>query len=202
MKVVRCESKDVRSWFERKHYLKRRPKSIQCYALLDGDNCIGALSYTKPPSPHLCRSICGHEWAAEVWELARLVIDAPHRRNLASHFMAQTFKQLPTPRILVSFADTGRGHVGTIYQAANWIYTGISKGYSSKSFVVDGKVLHNRARSKRSESREEMARIETTDKHRYIKLLGDKSDVKLMRRCLQLEPLPYPKTVSNPPLQS
>ena len=33
---------------------------------------------------------------------------------------------LPKPQAIVSYADTSQGHHGYIYQATNWIYTGLS----------------------------------------------------------------------------
>ena len=32
------------------------------------------------------------------------------------------------PKIVVSYADTSKGHVGYVYQATNFIYTGMSAG--------------------------------------------------------------------------
>ena len=36
------------------------------------------------------------------------------------------FKLLPNPRIVVSYADTEQEHIGVVYQATNFLYTGLS----------------------------------------------------------------------------
>jgi hypothetical protein len=56
---------------------------------------------------------------------------------------------LPRLRLVVSFADPAHGHVGAIYQASNWLYTG--KTSASDEYIVHGKRFQGRAlRSTRS----------------------------------------------------
>jgi hypothetical protein len=75
--------------------------------------------------------------------------------------------------ILVSYADTkptegaADGHVGTMYQATNWLYTGTSKPFTDKA--------HGQT-------------VERSTKHRYVFFLNA-SDEKL----LAWKTLPYPK---------
>jgi hypothetical protein len=45
--------------------------------------------------------------------------------------------------LVVSYADTGQGHHGGIYQAGNWIYTGTTSP-SSPYYVVHGRQIHGR----------------------------------------------------------
>ena len=46
-------------------------------------------------------------------------------------------------RLVVSFADCDQNHLGTIYQATNWIYTGVPES-NMPQFVIHGKATHNR----------------------------------------------------------
>jgi hypothetical protein len=48
-------------------------------------------------------------------------------------------KQSPGLRLVVSFADTAQGHVGSVYQAANWLYLG-AKAYHA--YRVLGELRH------------------------------------------------------------
>ncbi|MGA8436847.1 MAG: hypothetical protein WB762_28685 [Candidatus Sulfotelmatobacter sp.] len=79
--------------------------------------------------------------------------------------------------ILVSYADTKpsegapEGHVGTIYQSTNWVYTGTSTPFTDK---VRGKM------------------IERSSKHRYVFFLNA-TDKKL----LQWQTFAYPKRPNN-----
>ena len=40
--------------------------------------------------------------------------------------VGRSLRLLPKPSVVVSYADTAQGHVGYVYQAANFIYTGLS----------------------------------------------------------------------------
>ena len=56
-------------------------------------------------------------------------------------------KNNPNLRLLVSFADPTQKHLGTIYQALNWIYVGQTS--KSKTYIgYDGKQYHERVISK------------------------------------------------------
>ena len=45
------------------------------------------------------------------------------------------------PKVIVSYADTSLGHHGYIYQATNWIYTGLSA--KRKDYKIKGLDLHS-----------------------------------------------------------
>jgi len=51
-------------------------------------------------------------------------------KNSASYLVSHSLKLLPKPKIVVSYADTKQGHIGYIYQACNFIYTGLSSKFS------------------------------------------------------------------------
>lgn len=73
-------------------------------------------------------------------ELNRLVANDGHPRNMISFFMAKTWDWLPTPSALVAYADPEAGHVGFVYQATNWLYTGMT--LPRRRFILDGKEIH------------------------------------------------------------
>jgi hypothetical protein len=51
-------------------------------------------------------------------------------------------KQSPGLKSVVSFSDPDAGHVGTIYQAMGWIYTGTTAKQSLYKHKVTGRVMH------------------------------------------------------------
>lgn len=104
----------------------------------------------------------------------------------------------PGLRLIVSYADTNEGHLGGIYQAGNWIYTGCT-GADFRAIDTNGRVWHSRQVSRTGVSRqygeyrrvpkfEDCAIVPLLPKHRYLYPLD-----RAMRR--QIEPLaqPYPK---------
>ena len=51
-------------------------------------------------------------------------------------------KSNPKLKLVVSYADEDQGHHGGIYQASNWIYTGLKNAGSMGAFVINGKKTH------------------------------------------------------------
>ena len=56
----------------------------------------------------------------------------------------RSLKQNTSIKFLVSYADPSEGHVGTIYQATGWLYTGLSQA-TPKYDLGGGKVHHSRS---------------------------------------------------------
>lgn len=106
--------------------------------------------------------------------------------NRASFLVAKSLKMLPSHTFVVSYADWGGwGHVGYIYQATNFLYTGITKPRTDK-YSESG---HSRHYNK-SETRRQLR----TAKHRYVFLVGDKRERKEMRKQLRYDIVnEYPK---------
>jgi hypothetical protein len=124
-------------------------------------------------------------------------------KNQASFLVANSIKLLPKPSIVVSYADTGQGHIGYVYQATNFLYTGLSanrvdwtvKGLEHKhsKTLSDGMTLE----SIKEKYGEDFYYTERTRKHRYIYFHGTKTDKKIMKAKLLYKVEPYPKGDSN-----
>ena len=103
---------------------------------------IGICTIGKPPSPSLCIGICGESESQYVYELNRLVVNDGLPKNSLSYFVSRVLQLLPQT-ILVSYADTSQNHHGYIYQATNWIYTGLTqKRGKDKQWILDSKEYH------------------------------------------------------------
>ena len=75
----------------------------------------------------------------DVYELNRLWISDGLPKNIESRFIGWCLRELKRIRpntILVSYADGSKGHVGIVYQATNWTYTGQSLPF--KDICVEG----------------------------------------------------------------
>lgn len=103
------------------HYLHRRPPMSFSFGLMNGE-VEGVVTFGVPPSRHLQMSACPSD-PDLVLELNRVWIADELPRNTGSWFLARALRQLP-PRIIVSYADTARGHIGYLYRAANFRYAG------------------------------------------------------------------------------
>ena len=183
------------------HYSKSVPagKTVKIGAWEQG-KYIGALIFSRGSNKALHKQVGAN--VDEVSELARVALtghNAPVSRILA---LSLRFLSLSCPRLrcLVSFADTGQGHHGGIYQATGWIYTGFgtadarSRPYKRRGVVAHWRTVAGELSAKRLPST--IAAAESVGwvpqaqvpKHRYLMPLDAE-----MRA--QIAPLakPYPK---------
>jgi hypothetical protein len=198
MKVLPIKNEESYPWLLEKHYAKRIPQIMFAFGLYEEDRLMGVVTYGIPASPSLCMGICGKEYSDKVLELNRVCLQN-NDKNQASFLVANSIKLLPKPTIVVSYADTGQGHIGYVYQATNFIYTGLSanrvdwtvKGLEHKhsKTLSDGMTLE----SIKEKYGDDFYYTERSRKHRYIYFHGDKRQKKLMNQLLKYKTEPYPK---------
>ena len=124
----------AKKWLLNYHYAKRVCYVMHSFGLFEDSKIIGVVTYGMPPSATLCSSICGEEFKNNVLELNRLVSMENLPKNALSYFVSNSIKMIGKDKIIVSFADANQDHNGYIYQATNFIYTGVS---SNTSKLVD-----------------------------------------------------------------
>lgn len=188
MKVIPIKNEETEPWFLEKHYARRMPQIMFAFGLYDELNLIGVISYGIPASPSLCMGVCGTEYSDKVLELNRVCLEN-NGKNHASYLVANSIKLLPKPTIVVSYADTAQGHVGYVYQATNFMFTGTTKERTDMA-GEDGK--HSRHNHGIVENR-----VFRSAKHRYVFLHGSKIDKKILKEKLNYPVLPYPKGESR-----
>lgn len=201
---------DTKEWLLRKHYAHRMPSITYAFGLYDNNKLIGVCTYGHPFSSSL-KKCMGEYWGEKLLELNRLCVNDNLPKNTLSWFVSQTFKYLPKPVPLVSYADTAYHHHGYIYQATNWIYTGLSAPFTD--YMVKGmegkhslSVLDTVGRSEdygggkskvkmliEKYGAENVYSVERSRKHRYFMFLGNKRQVRQMRNALLYKEQPYPK---------
>lgn len=185
------------------HYARRIPSIVHAFGLFRGAELVGVITYGIPPSPTLCTGVCGAEYRPQVLELNRLCL-VSNEPNEASMLVGKSLKLLPPKRIIVSYADSDQNHLGVIYQATNFLYTGCNK--PRVDWAVRGlEHMHQKSISNMvagSENPLEAIKEKFGDdfyykqrsvKHRYIAFTGSKTDKKVLRNALKYPTLPYPK---------
>ena len=184
-----------------KHYLHRKCPVSRAYGLVDitTDEVVGVVTYGVSPSSTLLKGICGPEEAHNVYELNRLWVDDMVAKNGESYLVANSMKLLDR-EIIVSFADTSQGHVGYIYQAANFIYTGLSAKFKDPKVVGKENMHHatyanglTNAQVVEKFGAENVTFVERPRKHRYIYFNCDKRRKKELLKKLRYKTMPYPK---------
>lgn len=148
---------------------------------------IGCVTYGQPASPYLCMGVAGEENRGRILELNRLVILPEYNgKNYASFLVSHSLKMLPNNTFVVSYADYGGwGHIGYVYQATNFLYTGMTKERTD--------IYSESGHSRHYDPDEDRRQIRTA-KHRYIYLVGDRRTRKEMLRQLRYKVITqYPK---------
>jgi len=178
---------ETKSWLKNRHYAKRMPSVVYSFGLYKENDLVGVITYGIPASPFLCKGICGVEFSKDVLELTRLCL-LDNLKNEASFLIGNTLKKIKKAHILVSYADTDFDHIGYIYQATNWLYTGATK-QRTDMFSESGHSRHNMGESSKRQFR--------SSKYRYVYFIGSKKEKKQMLAALKYPILPYPKGESK-----
>ena len=174
--VRRISYEETKPFLLKVHYARRMPCITDAFGLFVDGQMVGVVTYGVPASRPLCIGIAGEKNAKSVLELNRLCIspDAQGGRNYASFLVSHSLKMLPNGTFVVSYADTAWSHVGYVYQATNFLYTGLS---AKRNDTYQPNGLHPRAYDKENHSSLMQTR---SQKHRYIYLVGDKRTRKRM----------------------
>lgn len=197
LRVTSIERSDALPFIMAKHYAGRVPSISYAFGLMRGASLIGVVTYGTPPSHTLLKGVAGEANAKFVLELNRLTCE--NTKNCASILVGRSIRMLPRPSIVVSYADTGAGHVGYVYQATNFLYTGMSSPWNDP--VVQGLEHQHHATFAHGMTNDEMRERfgdalgfrQRTRKHRYIYIHAGRRDRERLRSELRYEIIPYPK---------
>lgn len=184
------------------HYLHRKCPCSHAFGLFDisTKEIKGVITFGVPCSSTLLKGICGIEEMHNVYELNRLWVSDDVPRNGESYLIGNTIKMLDK-QIIVSFADTSKGHIGYVYQATNFIYCGLSakfkdpkvRGYENMHHAT---YAHGMTMKQVIEKygAENVYYVDRPRKHRYIYFNCDKKKKRQLLSKLRYKILPYPKS--------
>ena len=181
------------------HYSGKAPcGKLVKFGVWEDDKFVGAVIYGSGATPHIGSPYnCKHGEACELVRVAMTNHETPTSKVVGITLRLMR-KHFPNIRVIVSYADTAQGHVGVIYQAGGWMYTG-SAAYHA--FRLHGELIHPRTVGITYGTKEHggqsiewlrnnvdpnAEKVITGVKHKYIKVFDD-SILPLIK------PLPYPK---------
>ena len=198
LRVRPVRARVVGSLLKRHHYLHSMPGGTQlAFGVFAGARLLGAI--TLGVGPKNAHRLVRDAEQDDCLTLTRLWLDdrlGPNSESRVLGIVLRALKRDTHVRFVLSYADPAHGHIGTIYKAANWIYTGLSEGTPLYD-LGDGLPRHSRslghAYGTRSiaylRSRGINVRLVTqAGKHRYIYPLD-----RGVRERLTVPILHYPK---------
>lgn len=138
-----CDHKAAKHAVMRWHYSRAMPAfKLLRIGVWELGRFVGAILYGVGANRHIARPFGLRD--TQVCELVRVAL-APGRKYPTSKCVAISLRMLrrqsPGLRLVVSYADAGQEHVGTIYQATNWFFLGAA---TQPYLKVRGKVEHPR----------------------------------------------------------
>ena len=189
---------DVREFCRRYHYANGEGNAAHSWGLWHGPVLLGVIAFNNGTGPAV-RAVFGPEHANRVWHIGRLAMaeTAPH--NSESRLIAGSLRAVaadyPDVWAVLTYAATGQGHVGYVYQATNALYLGmtapdryfIDQDGRRRSPQQGGNVSVPKARARGWTVHHEPG------KHRYLYLLGNKRERRERLAILRYPVLPYPK---------
>jgi hypothetical protein len=185
------------------HYLHRQSPCSFAFGLFckQSKDIIGVVIYGTPSSAPLRGGICGLDEKENVIELTRLWIKDGTPKNTESYLIGNTIGKVDK-QIIVSYAEIQQGHLGIVYQATNWLYTGLSakrtnwtiKGIDKHCQTIADKYTAIEIREKYGDK---FSLVERPRKHRYIYFNCSQKRKKELLGKLKYQIFPYPKA-NNP----
>lgn len=131
------------------HYAHRKCPISWAWGVQHLGKVVGVLTVGKPVSWSVMCSLTQETpeemktnpaaRSRDVYELNRLWVSDDCPKNIESRFIGWCLRELRKIRpslLLVSYADGSKQHVGKVYQATNWVYTGQSLPFTD--ICVDG----------------------------------------------------------------
>lgn len=206
-RVEPIPSEQTHEWLLNKHYAKRIPQIMYSFGLYNQKKEIeGVCTFGMPTRVmNNGEAIFGGQLQMKTVELNRLVVNENLGKNVLSFFVSKCLMFLPKPICVVSYADNSQGHHGYIYQATNWIFTGLNQVHERKIKDKNGKDLHPRTAWEMAKkagfdntmdfvkSSTEYEQGEYTKKYRYFQFLGNEKEVNEMKEKLVYNIQKYPK---------
>lgn len=187
---------DVREFARRYHYSGLGGNAQWRWGLWHGVVLYGVISYNLPTFS-TCEAVFGTEHKHRVWHISKLAMADAAPPNSESRILglslAAVHRENPDVWAVVTYADPTVGHIGTIYQATNALYTGTG---GHVHYWLDGE---GNRRAEHMDGKTVTA--ETTGwtrhrgqlKHRYLYILGSRTQRRHRMSLLKLPVLPYPK---------
>ena len=182
-----------------KHYLHRKCPCSKAFGLFQDGQILGVVVYGVSASSTLLRGIAGDEEKSNVYELTRLWVDDSVPKNGESFLIGNTIKQLDK-EFIVSYSDSSQNHLGVVYQATNFLYTGLSakfrdpkvKGLENQHHATYANGLTNKQVIEKF-GKDNVYWVERARKHRYIYINANGRRRKQLMAKLRYKVLAYPK---------
>jgi hypothetical protein len=190
------------------HYLRRMPYGARyCFAWRTPGGLFGDTG--APVAAAVFGIPVNRNWPQDALELSRLVRH-PNLTLPLSCFLSWALRWLTANAIhpfVISYADSGQGHHGGIYQATGWTYIGSTRrdniGFKDETgSIVQARACNHifgtRSKKRIAELRPAWVPVSGEARHRYVRPLRQHLRTILHRHAWQALPYPKPDFAARP----
>ena len=170
IRLERASKEAVRYALLKLHYAKTVCVNQVAYSVFENDIFCGVIAFGIGANPNYATSLKVNR--GEYLELVRVALNG--KQTTTSQCLAVAIRLLkkenPQVKILVSYADSAQNHLGTIYQATNWIYLG-DDTCKTQNFIYNGKLFHRKTLASKynlSSIKSVASEVPQSRKHKYI----------------------------------
>ena len=207
MTVKEINKKEAQDFFIQYEHLGNCGLGVWHYGLYNGDELISVVSFGATNfNPN--RSSLGRiakECDLKIIQLTRggTKFDAP--KNIPSYTISRAFIELKKRFgccLIAAYSDTKWNEIGTIYQASNFLYLGLTNPKDQSNYVINGEVISGWMVRKKYGTRDirqlslmvdSIDKFPLTRKHFYVFPNTSKKKRKMVIKALQDDIQPYPK---------
>lgn len=198
MTIAPATTTDCREFAQRYHYTGAADNAMWRWGLWHGMVLYGIVAYNTP-TRSVCESVFGPDHHQHVWHMTRLAMADRSPRNSESRLIAGSIRAIEHthPHVwgILTYAAPSAGHIGYVYQATNALYLGeggephywTDQHGNRRGTYLSGRVGLDRGTA--------MGWTRSVDmpKHRYLYLLGSRTQRRHSRALLRYDVHPYPK---------
>ena len=197
--------KEAKDFIEKYEWVGNMGTSKFPFALKFGQVIGSVVCFGPCVAPKKFSKIFGSNDAKKIIQLTRGATAYWAPKWCASKLISLSLRYLKknTPfRIVIAYADVDAGEIGTVYQASNAFYIGMSNPGGSKKYIINGRVYDPRKVGAKFGSRakdfvkkidSKFKTIPLKSKHRYIFIIGNRKEKAEHFEKIRDLVLPYPK---------
>jgi len=199
----------AKDFIEKYEWLGNIGSAKYCYGLHVYDELVAVVCFTTPSSPSAFAKLLGDANARHTYQLCRGASSPSCPKWGASKLISCSMKLLrikTSARVVVCYADPEAGEIGTVYQASNAYYIGMTSYTGPSAYIINGIKYHARSVPKRFGSAKhdvlfeldnDYSRIQRTKKHRYVYILDRSINGKHIKISLEHLIKEYPKRADS-----
>jgi hypothetical protein len=203
--VALLDFSEAQTFIEKYEWLGNVGAASLGFGLFLENHLAAVVCFAPPTAPTGFTKLCPSVPRRKIWQLCRGASAHWAPKHAASMLISAALRQLRRDRgirLVIAYADPQAGEIGTVYQAANAIYLGLTDARGPGHYVINGQRMHPRAvhRAYGSARHEVLAKIDSSyerhqrnRKHRYLFLLDSGRARRRVLDQVSHMSKPYPK---------